>query len=54
MAPKFTKLMSLLGLMTFDAAKCSVSGRYITVKFIVGTNVVSTYKVSDNVYWEVK
>jgi len=54
MSPKFTKLMTLLGLVAHDSVKLGLKGRRITVKIIVAKIVVSTWIVTDEVTWEVK
>ena len=54
MAPRFTRLMPLLGLTPHDSVKLSLKGRRITVKFITANMVVSKWIVTDEVTWEVK
>jgi hypothetical protein len=51
---KFSRFEELVGKVTHTHMKVSAKGRHIVVTFYNETSIVATYKVTDNVAWEVK
>jgi hypothetical protein len=51
---RFEELVKKIGPDSFTHMKASAKGRHIVVVFFNVKLVVATYKVTDNVAWEVK